>query len=141
MRELRSVHYTKGSCLRGTTCLRYSIKNNIVLRHRGKNIILWSVWDVRMSSSMEFCETVLWDSNLTWYTDTPQVQAVSWFPTVLQCSHTHGIFESIYEMGVFLGYLIKKTNLLISMFLITFGLMWGIVCQQGCARDKKNKRQ
>ena len=26
MRELLSAHWTKGSCLRGATCLRYSIK-------------------------------------------------------------------------------------------------------------------
>ena len=32
MRELLSVHRTKGSCLRGITCLRYSIKNNVVLQ-------------------------------------------------------------------------------------------------------------
>ena len=31
MRELLSLHWPKGSCLRGTTCLRYSIKNNIVV--------------------------------------------------------------------------------------------------------------
>ena len=30
MRELLSVHWSMGSGLRGTTCLRYSIKNNIV---------------------------------------------------------------------------------------------------------------
>ena len=30
MRELLSVHLTKRRCLRGTTCLRYRIKNNVV---------------------------------------------------------------------------------------------------------------
>ena len=30
LREFLSVHWTKGSCLRVTTCLRYSIENNIV---------------------------------------------------------------------------------------------------------------
>ena len=35
MRELLGVHWTKGSCLRGTTCLRYSIKNNVVSEHYG----------------------------------------------------------------------------------------------------------
>ena len=30
MRESLSVHWTKGIYLRGTTCLQYSIKNNVV---------------------------------------------------------------------------------------------------------------
>ena len=38
MRELLSVHLNKGSCLRGTTYLRYSIRNNIV-----RSLILGSV--------------------------------------------------------------------------------------------------
>ena len=30
--ELMSVHWTKGSCLMGTTCLRYSSKNYVVVK-------------------------------------------------------------------------------------------------------------
>ena len=37
LRQLLSVHSTKLSCLRGTTCLRCSIKNNVVYK---KNLTL-----------------------------------------------------------------------------------------------------
>ena len=32
MRDFLSVHWTKGSCLRETNFLRYSIKNNVVAK-------------------------------------------------------------------------------------------------------------